>query len=414
MNKWLIISFLLLLACTSGMNVQQHAKRYSTSSHPIHSAVKVYHTSSDSSEIHFQLLSSDLLYTRSDQNSPFVAKYKIHYRILDPVSGIVLDSNTRHFTDVRTVDESSILQGHFPLYFQNNRRAKLQITIVDLNRNASEILTQKLDKQTDFHTQNFILSEASERTILSNIIKSNQPFKIKSRRYDNAFIYMKYYPVLNHLPPPPFSRKKNITRIPLPDTVLVQAFGGSMNISLDKFGVYHFTNDTTSGHGFTLLRFSDAFPEVATNKMLYEPLRYLTSSSQYNGIVNAEDTKVAVDKFWIQLGGSKDAARKLIKAFYGRVENANMYFSTFVEGWRTDRGLIYIIFGPPEQVIELNNREIWQYGNEAVSPSLSFTFTHVDNELSSNVFELERSVNYEPIWYRAVDTWRSGRIYTAR
>ena len=38
-------------------------------------------------------------------------------------------------------------------------------------------------------------------------------------------------------------------------------------------------------------------------------------------------------------------AKSLIAIYYNRIQNANLHFTTFKEGWKTDRGMIYVVFG---------------------------------------------------------------------
>ncbi len=65
---------------------------------------------------------------------------------------------------------------------------------------------------------------------------------------------------------------------------------------------------------------------------MIEPLRYITSKKEYQGLVDAEDVKEALDEFWLDNASNPDRARELIKHFYNRVEYANIYFSSFDEG----------------------------------------------------------------------------------
>ena len=58
---------------------------------------------------------------------------------------------------------------------------------------------------------------------------------------------------------------------------------------------------------------------------------------------------------------------EIMDEYYSRVGYANKNFTTYQEGWRTDRGMIYIIFGPPSNVerhpFESDTRpyEVWTY-----------------------------------------------------
>ena len=55
-----------------------------------------------------------------------------------------------------------------------------------------------------------------------------------------------------------------------------------------------------------------------------------------------------------------ERARSLIKTYYSRVEKANEMFTSHVEGWKTDRGMISIIF-ILQAMLENQNAEVWYY-----------------------------------------------------
>jgi GWxTD domain-containing protein len=86
---------------------------------------------------------------------------------------------------------------------------------------------------------------------------------------------------------------------------------------------------------------------------------------------------------------------ELMEEYYSRVEYANKNFGHYQEGWRTDRGMVYIVFGPPSNIerhpfdIDSKPYEIWTYYN------LNRNFIFVDY----NGFGDYRLQN--PIW----DTW---------
>jgi hypothetical protein len=39
-----------------------------------------------------------------------------------------------------------------------------------------------------------------------------------------------------------------------------------------------------------------------------------------------------------------------MEEYYRRVAFANRSFTTFRDGWKTDRGMVYIILGPPDEI----------------------------------------------------------------
>jgi GWxTD domain-containing protein len=121
--------------------------------------------------------------------------------------------------------------------------------------------------------------------------------------------------------------------------------------------------------------------------------------------------KDAVDKFWLNKINSNERARNLIINYYSRVQLANDLFTSHVEGWKTDRGLISIIFGSPNYVRKNKHYETWIYGNDHNSNTIKFTFEKIKNPFSSNDFFLKRSYAYKTPWYIAVENWRSGKVY---
>jgi GWxTD domain-containing protein len=120
--------------------------------------------------------------------------------------------------------------------------------------------------------------------------------------------------------------------------------------------------------------------------------------------------KEAVENFWIKNTGNKDKEKSALLAYYNRVEKANLYFTSYVDGWRTERGIVYLIFGAPNSIFKQSESETWLYGEEGNYRSTSFTFIKVLNPFTDNDYQLNRSEIYKEEWYRFVDTWRMGKI----
>ena len=57
-----------------------------------------------------------------------------------------------------------------------------------------------------------------------------------------------------------------------------------------------------------------------------------------------------------------------MEEYYGRVWYANEHFDAWQPGWETDRGMIYILFGPPDEIQRTNPStsnaslfQVWSY-----------------------------------------------------
>ena len=96
----------------------------------------------------------------------------------------------------------------------------------------------------------------------------------------------------------------------------------------------------------------------------------------------------------------------MIQKFYGRVVDANVFFTSYHEGWKTDRGLIYLVYGPPKIVYRGDGIEEWLYGEKGNSNSIRFQFLKVVNPFTDNDYSLVKSPSYKEKWYNIVNTWR--------
>jgi len=94
----------------------------------------------------------------------------------------------------------------------------------------------------------------------------------------------------------------------------------------------------------------------------------------------AEERIKAFDQFWRERDPTEGTAENEAKtAFYYRVRIANERFGVMrMEGWRTDRGHIYVRYGEPDFLIEepfsLSHHpyQVWQYTR--ISPNRRFVF----------------------------------------
>ena len=160
-----------------------------------------------------------------------------------------------------------------------------------------------------------------------------------------------------------------------------------------------------------------AFPRIATMEEMVEALAYIAYPREIEHIRAArtsEEAKRRFDAFWGELLASRQIAANLIKLYYSRAEEANLYFTSFKEGWKTDRGMVYIVLGPPGYVDQGLEGEVWYYDSyTGRDPLRTFTFQRVRPLQGDDVFEnyvLERRPYYEQMWFRALDRWRDGTV----
>lgn len=163
---------------------------------------------------------------------------------------------------------------------------------------------------------------------------------------------------------------------------------------------------------------SENFPNIESPEELARPLYYLMTKKNYKkmmAIKNPDSLKKAVDTFWLKHLKSVQKAKSVLKLYYERVEEANKQFSNFKEGWKTDEGMIFILFGPPYYVYSSLNQMQWTYGYDRSDPERNFYFT--EHKIPSKFYPFQnyvliRSNNYFTIHYQQIQNWLNGYILT--
>ena len=101
-----------------------------------------------------------------------------------------------------------------------------------------------------------------------------------------------------------------------------------------------------------------------------DQMRYILSNEERSKLSKArkKDKENLFYEFWKDRDPTPETSNnELMDQYYGRVRYANEHFTSFTSGWRTDMGMIYILFGPPddiERIFMSNNRNAhqnWHY-----------------------------------------------------
>lgn len=165
---------------------------------------------------------------------------------------------------------------------------------------------------------------------------------------------------------------------------------------------------------------SPNFPSVSTSKELARPLVYLMGDKEYERLMEINDPdslKQQVDRFWLKHVGNKRKARHVIELYYSRVEEANKQYSNFKEGWKTDLGMIYILFGTPLHTRDRLKTLVWYYSYNTEDPERRFLFEQPKLKNQYYPFYhylLDRRNYYHTLQYNQRGLWLSGRILSRR
>jgi len=378
----------------------------------LHPEYVMYHFANDSSMVYFKIKSGNLLYTREGGGSPFEAKVKIQVMAFDRLTQ-KLDTTEITLKDSEQKKDSYLLSSiKFPLL---EGSYNIVINFTDVKKNNTQAHYIVADKRNKTNAQNYLLMyEEKNEPCFGGFVTSGTTVKIKSERNANAVNRLTVQRMIGEikLPPPPFST--NQPELP--------SFENAMKISTSveedqtiqfsvEDGLYLATVDPEKINGLTFSTTSAYFPLIEHTDQLPWPLRFITTKAEYDEIVKSNYSKALLDNFWLECAGNKERARDLIRIYYGRVEEANMYFSNYTEGWRTDRGMMHIVFGNPNKIIKQESSETWIYGEEGQIGVLSFGFKRLDSPFGQNVYFLNRDPMFKSQWERMVTTWRNGKVF---
>lgn len=407
-----LLPVVILAGCVSTERASNRnlAFMYDRRAEDLQPEFRVRHENDSVTLLDFRIASRDLLYEQHPASGFYSAEFRMRYEVYGQVeSRVLLDSAVVLFKDSLPMPESRSIEGTLRLKPSKAPTGMLKVDLVDLRRNARSVHFLSIDRSNANGRQFFDVREALDGIpLFRNHLAEDEQVVIShttGARQARVSLYRQEIP----LPMPPFSMGEAKPFSFRPDSVFTIQLGKP--VSFPSTGMYHIQLDDSLRDGLTLLRFGEGFPKVTDVDDLIAPLRYINSSQEFKKLTSADFPKAEVDRFWLALAGNAERARILIEKYYSRVQDANTHFTSFTEGWRTDRGLVYIIYGPPEVLYKNSNAEQWSYGEPGSPRSVSFVFRRAFNPFSDNDFRLERSQMYRSDWFRAVDQWRQGRIY---
>ncbi len=222
---------------------------------------------------------------------------------------------------------------------------------------------------------------------------------------DKETLYAYYYNDIFNSAFPPFSKSTaGADPLMLHDSTFTIDNGAT--ISLDKEGLYLFQSDTSSAEGFAFRVSAGTFPRYSRIEDLTEPLVFICTKDEFDKLLAANGDKVEFDKTILGITRDKDRARRFMKSYYNQVELANHYFTSYKEGWKTDMGMIFIIFGLPDEVRKTGQNEIWYYKNTRTK----FVFVKKGSVYDPDYWVLMRDDRFSEVWYNTIDLWRKSRF----
>ena len=408
---WLVVA----VSCAPAQKVNQTStdRLYKKSNNELDAKYVIYHINDSVSQLFYEISNEALQYKKTDTSNYFYGHIKIQINISSEDNlSTVSDTAAKMIIDRQTDAVIRQLKGSMYFRLKTGANYYVNVNVFDLNKKLEYTDNLFADKTSIESRQNFLITNARNEVLFSVYYKPDDVVYIQSLRNREKLFEVDYFRAKFKLALPPFS----IDLMPKfnykPDsTFSVYETNGKIELALPSKGFFHLKTNSQTKEGVTFFVYESSYPKIKNTEQMILATRYIMAKKEFDGCLQSTDQKGAIDKFWVEIGGSAERAKELIRKYYLRVQESNKLFTSFQEGWKTDRGMIYIVFGAPNRVSKRKNGEVWTYGDPTNPTSVSFSFIKIINPFTDNDYYLERSELYKERWYQAVDMWRQGRIY---
>ena len=94
--------------------------------------------------------------------------------------------------------------------------------------------------------------------------------------------------------------------------------------------------------------------ETPYKKWLNEDVVYIITDEEraaFKRLQTDEEREQFIEQFWLRRDPTPDTVENEFKEeHYRRIAYANEHYASGIPGWKTDRGRIYIMYGPPDEI----------------------------------------------------------------
>lgn len=396
---------------------------YNPIKNPISPRYNVINQSDELSVLSVKFFANDLFFSEANPQGIPTAMVLVTVKLFNISQGKLLaDTAVYNISIVKETGKPEYVY-NVPLKVEKGIEYLAEIKILDRLR------LQVVQAFVPFNTlsynnkYNFRAQGHFEKNELFNpVLRVNEYINLVYTRGPVDSLFISFYKPFREVPDPPSMLLPEKTLDYEPEQVVAIPYSDTMPMMFPREGIYLCSSGRNIKEGFTFLNLGVSYPAMATPEVMIEPLVYLASQVEIATLRSAVKPKVALDDFWIKCGGNVDKARELIRIYYTRVLYSNYYFTSYKEGWRSERGMIYIIYGPPDKVYKTSEGERWGYRKPVIKSSwggryrvseeyLFFNFKKKENLFSDNDYYLSRSETLVTYWDQAVSIWRKGIVF---
>lgn len=395
---------------TIASGTTQLAQVYNPTSTTIHPKVFIRKNDTTNIDLFVIINDSELYFSKANSQNQQIAKVKVFYKIMESFENSNLVDTSMKIITINKTPSPKTFAIKLRLKHVDLTKFVVQTTVTDMFRSKMNICFTEVNKLDSIGKDNFAINyTASGQPFQQNYADLGTQLSI-SYNMPGQHLYNIVLPIDNTIPQSPYA-----TLAYYNDSVLTfkpEEKPSSFFINFDKPGIYYTTADSSLSQGISIPCFGNDHPSITTPDDMIKTIKYLCTDEEYATIIAKPEKKLAIDDFWYSCTKDLKKAKELIRVFYTRAVFANIFFTDHRQGMLTDRGMVYIVMGPPHSLAITTRAEIWTYHDRKENRKVKFVFRKRQTTLSTPDYRLFRSTEFKPYWDNAVDCWRKGNIYT--
>ncbi len=397
---------------------------YNPVNKPINHRYTVFNESGEKSVLSVKLFTDDILFSEANVTGEPLSSITVTVRLFNDTQGGILADTAKLLVEVnkKNLGTEFIIPIELIAYDGFEYTAELRLIENTTRRMAQSFI--KFDRTSPYSANYFkARHHGYSDEIFTNVLVKNEYINLRypSGQYDT--LYILYYKYFDFIPYPPSMMLPERTVNRDPELIIPIAWSDTLPIMFPGKGIYLCTIDSNVRQGYTFFNFGEEYPEMTTPETMIEPLAYIATQDELSTLRSSPKPKLALDEFWLARGSNIERSRELLRIYFKRVLFANFYFTSYKEGWRTDRGMIYIIYGPPDKIYKNSEGERWGYKKPVIKSKwgsgytinedhLWFLFKNTKSPFTTNDYYLNRSDATPTYWEQAVASWRKGVAFS--
>ncbi len=361
--------------------------------------------------IYLKINTNELKFSNQNVQKKYIANIACKYIIVPSFDDkTVIDSASR-ISAVKYMKSQNQLVTFFEAKHMQYQDFLVYMKITDLNSGKTSknfIPVKDINKNPEY---NFLFKEKSGKPIFNPFSNLGDTLIVKQNSPHNE-IFVNYYKQDFSPSVIPLSNADKIMSDTLSapsETFTLKVQNRYARFTAKQQGLYIFSNDSDFQTATSMYVADRRFPKYMTPYKLIQPLKYLLSPNEYDMLTNSPNKKLELDKFWFSTTKNISKATQLLKIYYTRIKYANLFFTSYKAGWKTDRGMIYTLFGAPQTLNYDDIGQSWTYTLNNTTRVFRFKTSHRHN--AKNDYQLVNKQKHLEIIGKAVENFRNGNIF---